>query len=184
VKRRTFLTGALLGGAAVATSVALVSSRRRNRKAPPEALAVFSPDEAIVLAAVAARIIAPLDAEKQRVVSKIDAVLASVDDLTQHDLKQLLRLLDNSFASLAFDGRWTRFTDLAPDAQDRALEAWRDSRLPDRRSGFQALQRLCLAVTYSDPALYPGIGYPGPPGLVRKDGSLVGGPASGSEGAP
>jgi hypothetical protein len=77
-------------------------------------------------------------------------------------------------ASLAFDGRLTRFTELSPEAQDLALTQWRDSRIPDRRSGFQALQRLCAAVTYSNASLYAGIGYPGPPILVRRDGSTAG----------
>jgi hypothetical protein len=44
-----------------------------------------------------------------------------------------------------------------------------------RRSGFQALQRLSLAMAYSDPRTYEGIGYPGPPVLLRPDGSQVGG---------
>ena len=164
----------------MATSVALSSARRADPKEVPAGLKVFSAEEAAILGAIAARIVAPLDAVKLQLVSKLDALLSTADSVTQHDLKQLVGLIDNPLASLAFDGRWTRFTELGAAQQDGALEAWRDSRIPDRRSGFQALQRLCLAVAYADPSLYPGIGYPGPPILVRKDGSAVGGP----DGAP
>ena len=180
MKRRTFLGGALLGGAAVATSAALSLAGRRSRPAPA-GLRVFSADEATTLAAVAARIVFPLDAERLEVVRKVDALVATTDDATQHDLRQLLRLFDNPLASLALDGRWTRFTELGAAAQDAALRTWRDSRIPDRRSGFQAMQKLCLAVTYANPSLYASIGYPGPPILVRKDGSVVGGPAEGAQ---
>jgi len=180
VKRRTFLTGAALGGAAVATSLALSGRRGAAPQGVPAGLKVFSADEAATLGAIAARIVAPLDSVKLQLVSKLDTLISTADSVTQHDLKQLVGLIDNPLASLAFDGRWTRFTELGAAEQDRALEAWRDSRVPDRRSGFQALQRLCLAVAYADASLYPGIGYPGPPILVRKDGSAVGGP----DGAP
>lgn len=138
-------------------------------------LAVFSSAEAATLEAVAARMVAPLDARGLGVMHEIDRLLAAADDVTQHDLKQLLRLFDSSFFALLLDGRAERFTELGPSDQELALRKWRDSRLAARRSGFQALQRLCLAVAYADLSLYRDIGYPGPPALVRRDGTTVGG---------
>lgn len=136
---------------------------------------VFSPAEAATLSAVASRIVAPLDAQKLQVVTKIDSLLAAADNLTQHDFRQLLWLFGSIFGSLFFEGRLLPFISLGPEAQDEVLASWRDSRLAFRRSGFQALQRLCLAVAYATPSLYPDIGYPGPPMLVRPDGATVGG---------
>jgi hypothetical protein len=52
--------------------------------------------------------------------------------------------------------------------QDAHLRSWETSRLAVKRTGFQAMKRLCCAVYYSDPRTYASVGYPGPPvDLVR-----------------
>lgn len=175
MKRRTFLIGTLAGGATVAAGAVVGSSRRKPLPSPPAGLQLFSAAQAATLLAVARRMIAPLDPERLQVVAKIDTMFTTLDASNQHDFEQLLTLLDNPFAGLAFDGRLTRFTDLEPAAQDHALCQWRDSRVPDWRSGFQSLEKLCLAIAYATPEVQVGTGYPGPPALVRKDGSSVGG---------
>ncbi len=175
MKRRTFLIGTLAGGAAAAAGAVLGTTRREPLPAPPAGLRVFDAAQAFTLLSVARRMVAPLDPVQLAIVPKIDAVFATLDASNRHDFKQLLGLLDNPLAGLAFDGRLTRFTELAPEAQDEALRQWRDSRIPDRRSGFQSLQRLCLAIAYAVPEVQAGIGYRGPPALVRRDGSAVGG---------
>jgi len=177
MERREFIKLTAGSAAALATASGLgceTFGRARGTRLAA-GLRVFSPSEAETLSAVAARIVAPLDARQLQVVSKIDSLLAGADDLTQHDLKELLSAFGSVFASLLFDGRLARFEDLGPAEQDAVLASWRDSRLPFRRSGFQALQRLCLAVAYATPSVYPAIGYPGPPFLVRPDGVTVGG---------
>jgi hypothetical protein len=173
MERRTFLKGTLTGAAVLAVGTSARSESPAGHA--DQKLRVFSPAEAATLSAAAARVVAPLDARELQVVAKIDSLLAGADDLAQGDLKRLLWVFDSAFASLFFDGRLARFEDLGPAEQDAALASWRDSRLPFRRSGFQALQRLCLAVTYATPSVYPAIGYPGPPFLVRPDGVTVGG---------
>lgn len=180
MERRTFLRRTLIGGAALTAAGAVPLWLRSEAPSAARAwlspaLRVLSAAEAVTLGAVATHLVAPLDAGHERVVERVDALLAGADDITQHDIKQLLGLFESAIARLLFDGHPAAFTALSTDAQARALTAWRDSRLSLRRTGFQALQRLCLAVTYSDPQLYAGIGYPGPPLLLRGDGSLVGG---------
>jgi len=175
--RRKFLRGGL-GGAlflAVTTPLGLWAFKHRRGAPLPRDLKVFSDPEAATLAAVADRMVAPLNARELQVVTKIDSLLAAADDLTQLDLKRLLWVLGSAFGSLFFEGRLTSFTAMGPEEQEKVLTSWRDSRLDFRRSGFQALQRLCLAVAYATPSLYPAIGYPGPPFLVRPDGATVGG---------
>jgi hypothetical protein len=169
MERRAFLKGTLAGGVAFGLGFGPegCGPRAQRRK-------VFSDDEAATLDAVAAGIVTPLDARELRIVDKIDSLLAGADDVTQRDLKRLLWVFGTPLGAL-LHGRLASFGELAPDAQDAVLISWRDSRLPFERSGFQAMQRLCLAVAYATPAVYPSIGYPGPPFLVRPDGTTVGG---------
>jgi hypothetical protein len=175
--RRVFLKRTLLGGAALAIAGAVPLALRRTRLIPiPEPLRFFTEREYAIFSAVADRVVqGPLSARQLRVTEKTDALMAAADPDSQRDLRQLLALFDNALAAFVFDGRLQTFTELDPAAQDRALVQWRDSRLAVRRSGFQALQRLSLAMAYSDPRTYEGIGYPGPPVLVRPDGTTVGG---------
>ncbi len=185
VSRRGFLSRALLGtaGLAAAGSVPLALRRTRLRPLPPgRPLRFFTPREFSIFAAVADRIVPQLSAdqptvEELDVPGKADELLSRADPDTQHDFRQLLALFDSALAAFLLDGRPTPFTELSPDAQDRALAQWRTSRLPLRRSGFQGLSRLSLALYYSDPRSYPGVGYPGPPLLMRADGTAVGGTA-------
>jgi hypothetical protein len=183
VSRRVFLKRTLVGSAllAVAGAVPLALRKGADRALPTGAKLVFlSPAEYSVFAAVADRIVPKIDPGQPTtaelgVALKADLLMSRADTDTRHDFKQLLGLFDNALASFVLDGRTRPFTQLGPDEQDEALRQWRDSRIPLRRSGFQSLQRLSLALYYSDPKTYAGVGYPGPPLLVRKDGSVVGG---------
>jgi hypothetical protein len=55
------------------------------------------------------------------------------------------------------------FTQMDPTEQDAQLDAWRNSRLAVRRTGFQAMKRLCSAIYFGSPETYASVGYPGPP---------------------
>jgi hypothetical protein len=183
VTRRGFLKRTLLGTAALAAAGAVPLALRRTRLRPLPAgasLRFFTPAEYAIFAAVADRIVPKLSpdqptAEEVGVPLKADELLSRADASTRHDFKQLLGLFDNALASALLDGRLEPFTQASPEAQDRALAQWRTSRLPLRRSGFQGLSRLSLALYYSDPRTYAGVGYPGPPLLLRADGTAVGG---------
>ncbi len=181
VTRRVFLRRALIGTAAAAgtggAGLALWPGRRLPSPGAP--LRFFTEAEYSIFAIVADRIVPAVHGQPSAadvgVAAKADALLAKAAPHTQTDFKRLLGLFDNALASFVLDGRATPFTRLSPAEQDAALIAWRDSRLPLRRSGFEGLQRLAGALYYSDPRAYPGVGYPGPPLLMRADGSVVGG---------
>ena len=140
VSRRGFLSRALLGtaGLAAAGSVPLALRRTRLRPLPPgRPLRFFTPREFSIFAAVADRIVPQLSAdqptvEELDVPGKADELLSRADPDTQHDFRQLLALFDSALAAFLLDGRPTPFTELSPDAQDRALAQWRTSRLPLR----------------------------------------------------
>ena len=102
------------------------------------------------------------------VAGKADAFLAPLDEASAKDLKQLLALFDNALFSVLTGGPARPFTQMTPEQQHAHLERWATSRLAVRRTGFQALKRLAVAIYYSSPLSYASVGYPGPPyELVR-----------------
>ena len=186
------LGGALLLAAAGAVPVALRKTKLRA-VAPGRTLLFFTPAEYSIWAAVADRILAreptwitqehndgpPLPgagqveaAEKRPtaptpaavdVAGKADAFLAPLDAASAKDLKQLLGLFDSALFSLLTGGPPRPFTQLEPAEQDAHLKSWQTSRLAIRRTGFQAMKRLCCAIYFGAPAAYASMGYPGPP---------------------
>ena len=170
--RRRFLKRGLVGGALLAVAGAVPLALRSTRLgAPPRRpLALLTPDEHAVLAAVAARMV-PGDGADARWPSalavdcagKIDALMARVHPEVGADFRKLLHLFENALFGLVIAGSPRPFTRATPAEQDARLEAWRDSRVTLVRSGYLALKRLTQAAYYSSPEVYPLLGYPGPP---------------------
>ncbi len=186
------LGGAVLLAAAGAVPVAMRKTKLREL-APGRTLLFFTPAEYSVWAAVADRILAreatyitqehndgpPLPpavaveaAEKRPtaptpaavdVAGKADAFLAPLDAASAKDLKQLLALFDSALFSLFTGGPPHPFTQLGAPEQDAQLKTWQTSRLAIRRTGYQAMKRLCCAIYFGAPETYASIGYPGPP---------------------
>ena len=75
----------------------------------------------------------------------------------------MLALFDSALFSLVTGGPPRPFTQQAPAEQDAQLKAWQTSRLAIRRTGYQAMKRLCCAIYFGSPETYASIGYPGPP---------------------
>ncbi len=181
-----------VGGAAllvVAGSVPVALRKTRLRPLPVgRKLQFFTPAEYSIWAAVADRILAqqPTAAsgdaggaaaeealkaarppapspEQVDVAGKADAFLAPLPESDRKDLKQLLALFDNALFSFVTGGPPRPFTRMDAAEQDAHLRGWETSRLAVRRTGFQAMKRLCCALYFSSPATYASVGYPGPP---------------------
>lgn len=185
---RKTLGGAALLVAAGAVPVALRKTKLREPR-PGRALQFFTPAEYSIWAAVADRVLASettaatrepggdaaeaaLAAEHRPqspspagidVAGKADAFLAPLPKGDAKDLKQLLALFDNALFSFVTGGPATPFTQMDAAAQDAHLKSWQTSRLAIRRTGFQAMKRLCCALYFSDPKAYASVGYGGPP---------------------
>ncbi|MCA1825684.1 MAG: hypothetical protein ABR567_04360 [Myxococcales bacterium] len=184
-----------LGGAAllVAAGAVPIALRRTRLRTPRSPLRFFTPAEYSIWAAVAERVLArdataataegdgvdqaALRGERRPaaptpseidVAGKADAFLAPLPANDARDLKQLLALFDNALFSVVTGGPPRPFTQMDAAEQDAHLTRWETSRLAIRRTGFQAMKRLCCALYFSDPRTYASIGYPGPPvELVR-----------------
>lgn len=177
IPRRGFLKKGLLGGALLLVGGALPIALRGGRRgpAPLRPLALLTPDEHAIMAAIAARIV-PGDgagpawpsAAALDCAGKIDALMATTHPRVGAEFRQLLHLFENGLTGLLTTLRPTPFTRCAPADQDARLEAWRQSRVALLRSGYQALKRLSQATYYSSPEIYPRVGYPGPPEVPQR----------------
>ena len=179
-----------LGGAAllVVAGAVPVALRRTRLREPQGKLLFFSPAEYSIFVAVAERVLAqgpvpdlaefagaliakasPVPAVAQvDVAGKVDKFLAPLDAASAKDFKQLLGLFDNALFSFVTGGGAVPFTQKAAAEQDAQLSDWAHSRLAIRRTGFQAMKRLCAAIYFGSPETYASVGYPGPPvELVR-----------------
>jgi hypothetical protein len=97
----------------------------------------------------------------------VDESLALAVPEARADFRNLLLLFENAAVGLLFEGRIKPFTHLEAAAQDKALEAWRTSKLALRRSGYLAVKRLTLAAHYSSPGTWESINYGGPPEIAE-----------------
>jgi hypothetical protein len=165
--RRTLLKRGLFGGALLLLGgsgvLAVLPSKDMGTALGP--LLALDPKAFNVLVAFAARVVTAKGSDPIVIAQGVDKVLSSAVVETRDDLNKLLGLFENALGGLLLDGRVTPFTRLDPEAQDKVLEAWRSSRLAIRRTGFQALRKLCLATWYGTEASWAPIGYAPPAGL-------------------
>jgi choline dehydrogenase-like flavoprotein len=146
-----------------------------------------------------ARSIAPAAIEPSNVEAFTAALLRNFLVLdAQHAarLRTLIALLGSRAGAFLITGSPVRVDTLATTSLDGVLHAWQRTRLPFRRTAFQAVRRLILASWYGTPAAHALIGYlPHPtgfpwegalPGAERDDEPVarVGLPAPGSPLAP
>jgi choline dehydrogenase-like flavoprotein len=85
-----------------------------------------------------------------------DALRRAADPAQVRQLRLVLRLLESRAANLFLTGRPVAFRDRSPADRERVLLGWAGSRLPLRRSAFQAYRKLLTFLAYADP---------GPPGI-------------------
>ena len=83
-------------------------------------------------------------------------------------LRQLIHLFENGLTHFVFEGKTTRpFSAMSAQERDEALESWKTSKISLRRTAYTALKGLVAASYYSNPVVYPAIGYPGPPDIAE-----------------
>ncbi len=89
-------------------------------------------------------------------------------------IQQMLGYFENPLFNLLLHTKLKRFSQLKPQEREDYLTGWANSRLPLRRTGFQALKRLILFLNYSLPDSAghnpnrEAIGYNGPLALKEK----------------
>lgn len=158
--RRAFLKETLLGTMFLAAARPLRVLATAMEEPPPPGF--FSEEERAIITAAAQRLIGTAvepDAPLIDVSSRADRFLAEEEPGVQEQMHLLLAIFNSQFAALVFSLKFSSFLDMNPQARDEYLEGWMTSRLGFRRTGFQALKRLCMSMYYTHPASYAGIGY-------------------------
>jgi len=95
-----------------------------------------------------------------------EALTRSADPSQVRQLRLVLRLLQSRLVNLLLMGKAAAFRDLSPADRERCLLGWAHSRIPLRRSAFQAFGRLLAFIAYADPGSdsmpnprYAAVGY-------------------------
>src|SRR5215207_4821837 len=94
-----------------------------------------------------------------------EALSRAADPAQVRQLRLVLRLLESHVVNLLLTGRPVPFRDRSPADRERVLLGWAHSRLPLRRSAFQAFRKLLTFLAYADP---------GPPGSANPLHAAIG----------
>src|SRR5712692_605812 len=92
----------------------------------------------------------------------------------RQQIRRMLRYFENPVFNAVLHQKSKRFSQLSDDERESYLSSWANSKIPLRRTGFQALKRLILFLNYSLPDSkgfnlnWEAIGYHGPPILTEK----------------
>lgn len=163
--RRQFLKLGLAGSAAALLPSGCSGYREHVRPEEEKKLQFFSvKDFAILLAAADALLPngGPYPSHRELgTVHKLDHELAQWDPFRSKDVPVLLRLVEHG--TLIFGYSFTRFTKLfVEDRRDYLQTEWGESSWNLKRSGFLAIKGLLAFYYFSDPKVWPAIGYDGP----------------------
>lgn len=164
--RRTLLLGAGASTVLVVAGATALVLQPTLLRTPRTALRVLDQRLFSVLAAVGDRVCPAVSglpsAWDLQVPERADAVLDTLHEASTAEVLLALRLLESGLFGL-LDGRATAFTRASPETQDRALLAWRDSTIPERKAGYKALVSLVSSLYWSSEETWPHLGYDGPP---------------------
>lgn len=131
------------------------------QNAKPHQLQILSPRERSILEALVERIIPPMAWDcNAGMIAKIDLVLGGVRAQLRTEFKLLLSVLEYVLPLLSFRPKF--FTRMSAQEKDEYLAGLEKSRLPFKRTCFQAIKRTAIAAFYGSDESWPAIGYLGP----------------------
>jgi len=116
-----------------------------------------SADRELATLAVLAETFVEGDAARRATLA-VEALRVAADPAQRAQLSLVLKLMESRAANLALSGRATAFSAMSATEREHYLLSWATSRLPLRRSAFQALRGLLTFLAYAD----PGDGAPNP----------------------
>ena len=110
-----------------------------------------------IIEAIAQRMTAADDTRDMRVADGILEYIEMLPPPISKDIQRLVLLFEYLPPLVIF--RFSRFSRLKPEDQDRYIEAWGTSRIGLLRTGFRVLKNLSVSTYYQNPATWKAIGY-------------------------
>jgi hypothetical protein len=101
--------------------------------------------------------IAAEDTHELGVADGIVEYIAMLPGPIRKDIQRLVLLFE--YLPLLIIFRFSRFSRLTPNDQDRYIEAWGTSRIGLLRTGFRVLKNLSVSTYYQNPATWKAIGH-------------------------
>ncbi|GLS83351.1 TAT leader-containing periplasmic protein [Paraferrimonas haliotis] len=160
MRRRTFLTIGIASTAAMAFGVKLYSDKAFDDSNYDEhhrvLLAALVP---VLLDGILPEVTQP----RQRAINRcIDNCLTTISLLPEHQAEQmqeLLQSLEAQFGNLLLVGSITPLALQSPAQIQQVLESWRNSFIEMLQQAYLGLRNLIIASYYSDPDVWPTLGY-------------------------
>lgn len=97
-----------------------------------------------------------------------DQLFASLDAFQQSDLQKALRIADGAIGGVLVLQAPRSLAALDPQRRIERFDRMRRSPLPFVRQIYAGLQRISVALHYSNPRNFGDVQYPGPPDTVSK----------------
>ncbi|BEV71253.1 MULTISPECIES: hypothetical protein [unclassified Paludibacterium] len=160
--RRQLIKGGVLGGVVLLGAGWLARPAPETPTGSSKAFQFLTPQDAVVVGAIAPAMLAVEALQVARVVQGVDQAIAALPLALQRELRQLFDLLGNPWGRRYLAGLSTPWS--RADAIEVAafLRRWQLSRLALLRTGYQALHALIAAAWYGNEESWPGIGYQRP----------------------
>ena len=168
MNRRTLLKFGVAGTALLAVGgvgVSLQSSAPAPQ--PVDGLRVLSDQEHAALHAIAEALLPgtrgfPTAAEIG-VATKVDTALSHMHPSDVFEIKMIIRMMENGLFNFVFNRNLRPLSRQTVEVRQSILDSWRIGKPWPTRAMFKSIHDLCAASYYTDPRVFPHIGYPGPP---------------------
>lgn len=171
MQRRTFLTGAFVGTAALALGVNLYPHKVDAPAQDPYSRLLFSVLVPVFLDGILPEVAKP----RERVINRtLDAIFEAIQVLPneqQAELAELLGLLESRLGLLLVSGSMTPLILRQGDALVTMLESWRYHFLALLQTAYLGLRELVMASFYGCPEHWGRLGYAKPAFLIDVDTS-------------
>jgi hypothetical protein len=167
MQRRTFLTGAFVGTAALALGVNLYPSKV---EAPAEDLysrLLFSVLVPVFLDGMLPEVAKPREIVINRTLDAISEAIKVLPSEQQQELAELLGQLESRLGLLLLSGSVTPLIMRQPQQLVSMLESWRFHYLQLLQTAYLGLRELVMASYYACPEHWGGIGYAKPSFLLK-----------------
>lgn len=167
MQRRTFLTGAFVGTAALALGVNLYPNKV---EAPAEDLysrLLFSVLVPVFLDGMLPEVAKPREIVINRTLDAISEAIKVLPSEQQQELAELLGQLESRLGLLLLSGSVTPLIMRQPQQLISMLESWRFHYLQLLQTAYLGLRELVMASYYASPEHWGGIGYAKPSFLLK-----------------